>query len=109
MQVLKHVHKRKHLSKSRSSKSLKALDFITYIAAIVGPAITFHQIYLIFSLEDASSISVLTWLVYTALSFVWVFYGYAHKDKPIFLTNIFWILANGLVLLGAYIYGGNFV
>lgn len=102
---LRHVHRRKIHSKGLSRhKNYAFLDFLVYFSAIAGPVMTVPQIYLIWNTKNASGVSVTSWFAYSLLSFVWVYYGLVHKDKPILITNILWIIVNSLVTLGAIIY-----
>ena len=48
--------------------------------------------------------SIITWTANFLFSIVWVIYGVVHKEKSIVLTYALWILINGLIALGAFIY-----
>ncbi len=81
------------------------LDKAIYGVGVIGPIMTIPQIALVFGHKSAEGLSVITWVTYTILSLFWLMYGIVHKEKPIIISNILWILANGLVALGAFIYG----
>ncbi len=102
---LRHIHRRKTHHKGLSNhKDHTPLDYLVYFCAIAGPVMTIPQIYLIWVNKNASGVSITSWLAYTLLTFVWIYYGIVHKDKPILITNILWLIVNGLVTLGAIIY-----
>lgn len=87
------------------SNSMKLIDNLAYLAGILAIIFTFPQIIKIFSTHDATSISLWTWVAYTALSLVWIVYGFAHKAYPIAVTYIMWFIVDGLVVLGTLMYG----
>lgn len=74
-----------------------------YVVAVVAPFMTLPQLYLVWIKRDISGVSVYSWLGYCVFNAFWVFYGLVHKDKPIVLCNIAWVIVQGLVVLGVLI------
>ena len=110
---LKHKHERrmrhklKHLDKrwSRETKRyIRFLDKLTFIVGIIGPFTVLPQIYKIFINHQAEGVSALSWALIFAVTLPWVFYGFAHKEKPIIFSFILWEVMNLLVMIGALIY-----
>ncbi len=84
---------------------LRLLDRVIYIVGIVGPLMTIPQLAKIFLLHDASGVSLYTWGGFTLLDIPWILYGVAHRERPIVMTYTLWFFFNGLVFLGALLYG----
>lgn len=90
-------------SKPRS-KYFKRLDRITFIAGIIGPFTVIPQIYEIYSTHQAGGVSSISWMLMFIVTFPWIFYGIAHKDKAIIVSFILWEVVNLLVFVGALMY-----
>ena len=98
MLPLHHIRKRKKKEKATAHY----LDYIVYAASILGPLTALPQLRDLYVLKT-NGVSTLSYAGYTALSGLWLYYGTVHKDKPIIISNILWIIANGLILLGSSI------
>jgi len=93
MSALFHLHKRKrfHLNLEpfpHPKKWKKILDKVIYAAN-----------------QDASGVSAFSWTGFTLLAVIWLIYGIAHKEKPLIVMYTGLIIFDGLVALGAFIYG----
>ncbi len=86
------------------TKYLVALDKITFVAGIVGPFTVLPQVYQIFSTHQAAGVSATSWILMSIVTFPWIFYGIAHKDKTIIVSFILWEIVNLMVVAGALIY-----
>ena len=109
-EVLHHYHKRKRIHQRfepipHPVKWKRFLDKIIYAVGVAGPVITIPQIIKIWTEKDASGVSEIAWIGYTVLAMIWLLYGIAHKEKPIIVTYSVVIVANGIVSIGAVIYG----
>ncbi|MBI2573405.1 hypothetical protein HYV86_06075 [Candidatus Woesearchaeota archaeon] len=105
-QGLHHFVKRKCIDATPHPDPFKRfLDKMIYVVGVIGPVMTVPQILLVFGEKSAEGLSAVTWTTYTFLSFFWLLYGVAHKERPIIISNVLWILANGLVAIGAFMYG----
>jgi uncharacterized protein with PQ loop repeat len=109
MRDLHHIHKRKRLHQKlekypHPQKWIRFLDKFLIIAAIVGPAMTIPQIVKIYSLRDASSIALSTWVLFAILDIPWIIYGVVHKEKPIVIAYILWLITNIFVIVGTILY-----
>ncbi len=104
-----HVHRRKRQSGTlepfpHPDPYKRFLDKMIYVVGVAGPVMTIPQLYLIFAHESAAGTSLVTWSAYTVMSVFWLLYGVAHKEKPIILSNTLWLLVNGLVTFGVFMY-----
>lgn len=81
------------------------LDKLTFVVGVIGPFTVLPQIYTIFSTHSATGVSLLTWLLIFIVTFPWILYGIAHKDKNIIASFILWEIANLTVVVGVLLYG----
>lgn len=102
MLPLHHIHKRKK-STSIKKQPNSFLDYFIYVVAFAGPIMTIPQVYDVW-VKKQLSINTLTWESYLVIGMVWLYYGIAHKVKPIIFSNILGIITTGLVVAGALIY-----
>lgn len=103
MLVLHHLHKRRKSNK-RSEFELQILDYVVYVASILGPLMTVPQILLIWENKTAAGVSISSWLGFVAYNTVWLIYGITRKDPPIILSNSLWVFLQILVVISAIIY-----
>lgn len=97
---LHHFHKRR----IKLFKFKKIIDKIIYVIAVLGPIITLPQIFEIWIGKDATGVSTISWGFYTIFAAFWLVYGIIHKEKPIIVANIFWVLLDLIVVIGSIIY-----
>lgn len=96
-----HRERRHGSGNSRISKGVeRSVDAATYAVSFVMLAFTVHQVWLIWSTQDASGVSLVAWTAYTLGSLVWTIYGYVHGDRVIIITNFLWLLFCALILVG---------
>lgn len=100
------LRKKQGLPSIPRSRYFIALDKITFIAGIVGPFTVIPQVYEIFSTHQANGVSAISWILMSIVTFPWIFYGVAHKDKTIIVSFILWEIVNLMVVAGALMYGG---
>ena len=87
------------------NKWKRLLDRMIYGVAIFGPVMTIPQLTKIWIEKNAAGVSALSWAAYLVAAIFWLIYGFAHKDKPIILTNILWIILHTLIVIGTLMYG----
>lgn len=98
-----HLVKRRSAGK-RLGKWTKFLDDIVYVGAIFGPIATVPQLLKIWSEKTTAGVSVWTWAGYAAGAVVWLAYGYAHREKPIILSNVLFLVISVLIVIGVLVY-----
>lgn len=104
MLALHHIHKRKRRQKVLNKKiSLNPFDYLVYVISIAGPVMTIPQIYDIW-VKGNKGVSLITWQSYLVFTCIWLVYGFMHKEKPIIISNILWLVAQGLVVTGIMFY-----
>ncbi|PLS80575.1 hypothetical protein CYG49_04885 [Candidatus Saccharibacteria bacterium] len=85
-------------------KQLTAIDKSMAVAAVVQPLMTLPQVIQIFTTQNVTGISLLTWVAYLVLGLVFLAYGIAHSIKPLIVTQILWFTVDLLVVVGIIIY-----
>jgi uncharacterized protein with PQ loop repeat len=99
----KHEHK-KGIKEPPQTAYVIFLDKLTFIVGIIGPFTVLPQIYSIFSTKSAAGVSMMTWLLIFIVTFPWILYGIAHKDKSIIVSFILWEVMNLSVVIGVILY-----
>ena len=100
----KRIHQ-KHESYPHPNKWKRLIDRIVYIAAIIGPLFGLPQVIKIWVEKSTAGVSILTWAALIPYQAVWLLYGIIHKEKPIILVNILWIIIEAFVVAGMLIHG----
>lgn len=102
----KRIRKHKKLETFPAPDPLKRfLDKIIFAVGIISPIMTIPQVWTIWVLQNASGVSVISWATYLFTGTIWLLYGIVHKEKPIIVTYILWIILYILIVSGAIIYG----
>ena len=91
------------LAKS-SPESKKLIDKLIYIAAIAYPLTTVPQIVDLFISKSSENVSLLTWLLYDAFTFIFLWYAIEKKLKPVIIEYCMWIVAQTVVVLLILLY-----
>jgi len=102
--VRKRIHQ-KHEQYPHPNKWKNLLDRIIYPIGILGPILTIPQFLEIWISKDASGLSLFTWSSWIVIAFFWVLYGLAHKELPIVISYIAWIVIEVGVVIGIVLYG----
>lgn len=103
---MRHKHERAaHIEAPKKSGYIAFLDKLTFIVGVIGPFTVLPQIYGIFSNHSASGVSIVTWSLIFVVTFPWILYGLAHKEKSIIVSFILWEIANLTVVVGVLLYG----
>ena len=107
---LHHFHRRKrayisHEQYPHPDKWKRLMDKLVYIVGILGPVMTIPQVMKIWLEKNAAGISLATWIIYTLSSLVWAVYGIMHKERPITISSLMFVIVNLLVVVGALVYG----
>ena len=102
---MRHKHERSSAHRPHKKSPYTAfLDKLTFVAGVVGPFTVLPQIYSIFTEKSADGVSLLTWLLIFIVTFPWILYGIAHKEKSIIVSFVLWEVVNLLVVIGVIMY-----
>lgn len=83
----------------------KEIDWLMWITGFIGPLSTLPQVYLIYVHENASSISLFSWILYLITGLISLMYSLVHRIKPLAVTNTLWIVVDTFVIIGVFLYG----
>ncbi len=104
-----HLNKRKRIhakhEKYPHPNRLKNLvDKLIYGVGVFVPAMTFIQLYKIYSEQNADGISVVAYIGYVFANIIWFLYGYLHKEKPILLMYTLLAVFNICIVIGTFLF-----
>ena len=104
-QGLRHKFERRHKkNKTKQTGYIIFLDKLTFVVGVIGPFTVLPQIYTIYTTKTAVGVSLLTWTLIFVVTFPWILYGVAHKDKSIIVSFILWEIMNLSVVVGVLLY-----
>ena len=109
---LHHAHARKRVHQKlepypHPDKPKKQIDKLIYFVAVLGPLMTLPQVLKIYIYQDAAGVSLLSWATYLFCAICWLLYGIAHKEMPIIVSNIIWIVLEIAIVIGILMYGSG--
>ncbi len=81
-------------------KLKRTIDLLIWPVIVLGLLMTLPQIKEVLIDRNVAGVSTITWATYVITSFFWFVYGWAHKEKPIIISSVLWIIANALVVIG---------
>lgn len=97
--VLKHYYSQQHKKQTRGF-----IDKVIFVVALFSPIMTIPQVWKIWSDKDAAGVSALTWSSYIFTSIIWLMYGIYHREKPIIISYILWIILEVIIVIGTLMY-----
>jgi len=106
--IHRYKHQKKHRVLTINKKSkYRSIDRLTYIAAIVEPAITIPQVIVIFRDKTAAGIAISSLFGSQLFTLIWLWYGVVHKEKVIILYQLGWLILQTLIIIGGLRYGAK--
>jgi|AntRauTorcE11897_2_1112592.scaffolds.fasta_scaffold21382_2 uncharacterized protein with PQ loop repeat len=104
-----HLHQRKrtHLQKQKyphPHKKVRFLDNICIVFSVLMPATTIPQILIIYKHHQVDGLSLTMWLLYCVGVIPFLIYAIVHKEKPLIILNILWLIAQIVIITGILIY-----
>lgn len=104
-----HLHIRKRLYKNlegfpHPNRSKRIIDSLVIIFSIIGPILTFPQFLKVWVERSTEGLSIVTWCTYFVSSCIWFTYGVVHHEKPIIFANSLYMVLNGLIIIGIFLY-----
>jgi len=97
--------------KSSASKLLlkekSAIDHMMVGVAFISPLTALPQVYEIFVNQQASGVSLVSWIMYLCLGLISLSYGLVHKLRPIIITQLLWSIMDILIIVGIVMYGSG--
>jgi uncharacterized protein with PQ loop repeat len=108
-EVIHHLHKRKRVYKKMEPyphprPGVRFLDWSIMVIAAAAPLANVMQAAKVYQQQSAGDLSLVTWGLLTVFNVVWIAYGVVHKEKPIIMGYVLWLISNGAVVLGILLY-----
>jgi uncharacterized protein with PQ loop repeat len=88
----------------RNRKTIRIIDRCALVVGVLFPLTSLPQIFEILIAKDADGVSTITWASWVVLGLFWLAYGIVHKEKPIIISNIMWIILETIVVILSIIY-----
>jgi uncharacterized protein with PQ loop repeat len=83
------------------------IDKFIYVVAFLEPMANLPQIYTIYSHQDASGVSILSWVLYALFGTTWLWYGIHTKQKPMITGGLLFVITDLIVAIEAIAFGGK--
>jgi uncharacterized protein with PQ loop repeat len=83
-----------------TDKKKRIFEDIMYSGSILGPLVILPQLIQIWFYQNVQGVSILTWSLLGAGSFLWFLYGLMHNEKPLALANFMLAICDLLVVIG---------
>lgn len=93
------LHNIKKLHKSKK-KHRTPLDYMIYFFVFTTPLFELPQAYIIYSNQDASDVSVLTWGYFAVSSVAWLTYGLRNRLRPIIFAYSLYLMIETSIVIG---------
>lgn len=87
-----------YIKKREKKETTKIFSYLVYLLGIVAPLAIIPQVFLIWFYQDASSVSILSWSLFSVAAFSWLGYGILHKEKPLILSYSLWFVLDLIVV-----------
>ena len=81
------------------------LATLATIFGVINGFANFPQIYKIFKTRSAKDISIITYIILTIGTIIWIFYGLEIMNIPILTMNGLALIEFIFILVGCYLYG----
>ena len=100
-----YIVKRKRLEPyPHHNKWVRIFDVFIVFVAVIGPLTALPQLYSIFAYESVQGVSLLTWFFSTIFPIPWLIYGIVHKEKPLIISSVLWIVVSFLIVIGVMMF-----
>ncbi|PIR03991.1 MAG: hypothetical protein COV59_02295 [Candidatus Magasanikbacteria bacterium CG11_big_fil_rev_8_21_14_0_20_39_34] len=101
---IKRKQKRKE-SFLENSFTKQFIDRAIYFVGFFGPIMTLPQLSKIWLEKNAEGVSAVSWGAYIIVAIFWVLYGLIHKEKPLVVISLVWIVLEFMIVTGTLMYG----
>ncbi|HEV2413095.1 MAG TPA: hypothetical protein VGS28_04840 [Candidatus Saccharimonadales bacterium] len=98
--------KRAH-PKPEDSLQKKFINKIILLAATIQPLGSIPQVITIYQHRNATSIAIVSWIIYVFFDLLWLWYGIDNKQKAVIISAVLFALFEGAVAVGGMLYGGS--
>jgi uncharacterized protein with PQ loop repeat len=102
-----HVRKRVHEKKEKyphPEEFKRKYDKFMYAIAILCPIMFLPQMLKVWISQDASGISIVSWISFAVIACFWTYYGILHKERQLIIMNGALVIIQLMTAIGAIIY-----
>lgn len=99
-----YAHRKQQVKQTNTTYWQKIIGMGAYSTGILGPLLTIDQVQKVWIEKTVEGISVISWGANFLFAIIWVVYGITHKERVIIVTNVLWMIMNGLVVFGTLLY-----
>jgi len=78
---------------------------LTLVAAVMQPLMTLPQAIQIYTTQDATGVSLWTWLGFLFFGSIFLLYGITYRLKPIIVAQSLWFAMQLSVVVGILLWG----
>lgn len=89
-----------HAEKREKEGTANFFDRLMIVVGLIGPLSLIPQILEIWNSKNIDGISLLSWVLLTLVSFMWMIYGIFHRSKALIVSNLLLIIMNLLIVVG---------
>lgn len=98
------LRRRGVLPHMRHKLVVRIMDTLAYCASSLSLFFTLDQVRIIWINHTVEGVSLFAWLFYTNSAFIWLLYGYVHKDRVLIITNCAWVLFSLSIVVGIILF-----
>lgn len=83
----------------------KLIGLAMYAVAFIMPATNIPQIAKLYSSQNATGLSIQTWIMYLLFGAIPLFYALVNNIKPLIISNVLWTLVELVMIYGIIRFG----
>jgi len=76
-----------------------------YPMALMGIALTIPQVVTIWVDKNTEGVSIYPWAAFLIIAGFMFFYGALHREKPLMIVYLMWMIVHSMVVLGLLMHG----
>lgn len=84
---------------------MRSIDRAMMFVSILNPLVAIPQAVIIYANQDATNVSLATWLSFMLVGVILTFYSIAHRIRPMIINQILWFIVDIAIIVGIIIYG----
>lgn len=102
-----HLHKRKRMYENyepypHPDRLKRSMDKFIYFIGVLGPIMALPQLIEIWVYGNSAGVSALSWGAFGVIAFFWCVYGVLHRNRPIIISQVLWMLFDVLIVIGIF-------
>jgi uncharacterized protein with PQ loop repeat len=98
------IHTQKH-KKKHWRKKLTPVEQLMFVVSFMYPFTAIPQVYKVYSTQDVSSLSLLSWSLYVVFASIFLAYSFRKKLLPLIIEGGLWLIVDMLMVLAILLYG----